>query len=162
MGKFLCLRHAKLGLAGVGDDLAQDVVQVLGGEQHAKERRQRVGIAGHPHRRGELEDALAGEAVERRIEQRGENFAHAVRAEVKAQDGVAVLHSSVVVDHRGRYELIEFPGGVGGLDRCPWRSGSGALGFDHRAIRQGDTIPTLVAVHGEIAADDGGDRNAVR
>ena len=159
-GEFFRFRHAELGLAGVGDDLAQDVAQVVRGEQHAEERCQRVGIAGHADRGGEFYDMLAGEAVEGRVQQGGEEFANPVGAEVEAQDGVAVLHAGVVADDRGGDELVELSGGVGGLDGGFGGGDVGAFGVRDGGVGLGDAVPALVAVHREVAADDGGDRHA--
>ena len=50
--------------------------------------------------------ALAREAVEFRLQQRAEDLAHAVGAEVEAQDAVAILHALVVTDHGGDDELV--------------------------------------------------------
>ena len=103
MRVFLGLRHAELGLAGVRHHLAEDVVQLVGREQHAEERRQRVGVARHADaRRRSWMAPLAREAVEVRVQQRGEDLADPVGAEVEAQDAVAVLHALVVADDRGR------------------------------------------------------------
>ena len=70
------------------------------------------------------------------------------------------LHAGVVADHRGGDELVELSGGVGGLDGG-FRAGDvGAACVGDGSVGLGNAIPALVAVHREITADDGGDRNA--
>ena len=156
---FLGFRHAELGLAGRRHHAAQDVFQLVGREQHAEERRQRLGIERHAERGRKLDDALTGEAVELRIEQGGEDFPDPVGAEVEAEDAVAVLHPLVVADHRGRDELVVFlglVGGVHGLHRV-FRAGARLRRVRRRLC---DAVPAVVAIHGEVAADDSGDADA--
>ena len=134
-----------------------------GGNNTSRKRREVVGIARHADRGGELDDTLAREAVERGIEQRGEDFAHPVGAEIEAQDAVAVLHALVVADHRRRDELV----GLVAPRRRPRSPPTGssdmaAFGVGNGGVGLGDAVPALVAVHREIAADDGGDAHAVR
>ena len=50
--------------------------------------------------------ALARETGERRIEDGGEDLAHAVGAEVEAEHAVAVAHAAIVADHRRQDELV--------------------------------------------------------
>ena len=117
MRVFLGLRGAELRAPGLRHHLAQDVVQLLRREQHAEIGRQFVRVARHAGRGGELDDALARKAVEFRLQQRGENFPHAVGAEVEAQDAVAILHALVITDDRGEDEFVGHVVGVG----CPAR-----------------------------------------
>ena len=143
------------------DHLAEDVVQLLRREQHAEVRREFVGIARHAGGGGELDDPLAREAIELRLQQRGEDFAHPVGAEVEAQDAVAVLHAFVVADDGGHDELVGHVVRVGVLHHLHRIVEMGAVGFGERGIGLGDAVPALVAVHRVVAADDGADRDRI-
>ena len=81
----LGLRDAQLRAAGVGDDLAQDVRAALRREDRRHQLVERVGVLRHADRGGECDHARAREAVEFRIEHRGQNFARPVGAEVEEQ-----------------------------------------------------------------------------
>ena len=48
-----------------------------------------------------LRHPRAREAVEVGVEQRGQDFAHPVGAEVEAQEAVAVLHAAIAADDAG-------------------------------------------------------------
>jgi len=64
------------------------------------------------------------------------------RAEIEAQDAVAVLHAGVVADHRGG-TTRRICRRVGGFDRGFRTVGVGALGVGDRGIGLGDAVPRL-------------------
>ena len=95
---------------------------------------------------------------------RARDLAHAVGAKVEADAGI------VVADRRQRLAAIvranerhdEFVGHVFvvGLFHSLHGIGVGAafgLAIDHRAVSFGDALPAAVAIHGVVAAVDGGD-----
>ena len=90
------------------------------------------------------------------------NFAHAVGAEVEAQHPVAVLHASIIADHRRHDELVEFLVGVcvGDDRRRVGKVGPSASTIAPIGLL--DAVPTLVAIHGVIAARYGCDRDGLR
>ena len=158
---FFGFRHAELGAAGFRDHLAEQVIHALGREQRAHQRGERIAVAGHAGGGGEADAARAREEGEIGLEQSGEQFADAIGAEIEAQQGVAVAHAAVIVDHRGYDELVGDVGIVAGVDR---RGGVGvavALALGHRGVGSRYPVPAFVAVHGVVAAADRGDRGAV-
>jgi len=52
----------------------------------------------HPGGAGDANAAPAGKAVEGRIEQGGENLAHAVGPEIEAENAVTVSHAAIIAD----------------------------------------------------------------
>ena len=148
-----------------GDHLAEDVApSCCGGNSalHAAAPARRCSAvmptaAAKRMRRGR------GEAVEIRVEQGGQDLAHAVGAEVEAQQAVAVLHAVIVADHGGHDELVGDALAIGAVHRGSRRRRM--LAPSPSAIAQIgllDALPALVAVHGEVAARDGGDRGRRR
>ena len=105
--------------------------------------------------------ARAREAREGRIEQGGQDLAHAVGAEVEAEQAVAVAHAAVVADH-GRQARTRRSCRAHRHPRSPPRR-PGTRGPRPRTIaRVGlvDALPALVAVHGVVAPAHGRDRHA--
>ena len=156
---FLGLGHAQLRAAGVGDDLAQDVRERLRREDRLHQLVELVAVLRHADRRGETHDARAREAGKRRIEHGAEDFAHPVGAEIEAQHAVAVLHAAIVADHRRHDELVVVLVRIGVGDGRLRVGKARAFGRDHRVIGLGHALPALVAIHGVVAADHGGDRH---
>ncbi len=130
---FLGLGHAQLRAAGVGDDLAEDVRPgSAAGRSSACSASSCVAVLRHADGGGEADDARAREAGERRIEQRAEDLAHAVGAEVEAQHAVAVAHAAIVADHRRQHELVADVVRIGVRDRP--RAASGKRGASASTI----------------------------
>ncbi len=102
--------------------------------------------------------ARAIECVERHIGERVGELASPVRAEVQVDDRLAIVELAVdAVDDRRLHELVSFAVGVGLLDG---RRRAGSMlphPEDDRVVGQLDPIPTLVAIHPEIAPADGRD-----
>src|SRR5690606_28453448 len=72
--------------------------------------------------------------------------------------GVAVLHAHRLTDHGGLDELVALVAGVGGLQAGHRAVGPElALAVDNQVVRLLDAVPAVVAVHGEVAADQAGD-----
>ncbi len=161
MGVFLGLGDAKLMEAGLGRHLAERAGELLGREQGRDELRQRRRIFDHAERGGEGDAAGAREALEGGVDQRRENLPHAVGAEIRRHQPVAVRHASIGGD-RGRLdELVALAACVGRLDRGARILGREALPAHHRVIGERDALPALVAVHAVIASADGADGDAL-
>ena len=80
--------------------LAQRVAQILGREQRGMEAVQRrPNIRLMPSAAAKRTTPLAREAVEVGIEQRGQDLAHPVGAEIGHQQAVAVPHAGIAADH---------------------------------------------------------------
>ena len=154
MRELLGFRHAHLGAASIGHHLPQHVVRRGALEQDIHERRQRVGVVRHSGGGSEANDPSARETVERRIQKRRQNLPDPVRSEVETQDGIAVLHALVVADDRGRDEFIEFAIGIGRLDRGVGGGEARPGGMGHRSVGLADSFPALVAIEGEVAANN--------
>src|SRR5439155_14508266 len=88
----------------------------------------------HPGRTGDANAAPAGKAVEGRIEQRGENLAHAVGAEIEAEDAVTVSHAAVIAHDRRYDELIADVALIGIDNDCAGACEARPLGFHNRVV----------------------------
>ncbi len=130
-----------------GEAAAVQVIAVVREAQRGGELRRRRG---------------AGEAVEGRVEQRGQDLPRAVGAEIEAEQPVAVAQAGVAGQHRGGHELVRHVARVGGLHGG--RGALRALAFSHGDGAPGllHPLPPVVAVHGEVAARDGGEPRAGR
>ena len=159
---FLGLGHAQLRALRVRHHLAQDVGKALRRKDRRHQLVELVGVLRHADRGGEAHRALAREARERRVEHGGEDFAHAVGAEVEAQHAVAVVHAAIVADHRRQHELVELLFRIGVGNRRLRVGKARPFGLDHRVVGLGDALPALVAIHGVVAPDHGRDRDRLR
>jgi hypothetical protein len=97
---------------------------------------------------------IGREAIEAGVEQRGQDLAHAVGAEVEAEQPVAVSHAGVVADRGGGDELVEPALGMRGGDGVLRAGEAGAGGLHHHVVGGLDAFPPRVAVHREVAAAD--------
>ena len=100
------------------------------------------------------------------LRQRPRDLPGAVGAEVEEDDGVAVADRAdglTVLDEDGRLnELVGLAPGVGLGDRLGGAARPEAGRKDERRVRAGDPVPSLVAVHGVVAAGDGRDLHGRR
>ena len=90
------------------------------------------------------------------------DLAHPVGAEVEGQDAVAGADPGVAVaDRRRGDELVGLAAGVGGADGLDRRRGRVLPAAAHEEV-EGllDAVPAPVAVHREVAPDDGPDARA--
>ena len=117
MGVFLGLGDAKLRHAGLRHHLAKNARKRRTREQDGEEFVEAGRIRDHAAGRRETHSGAPREAVEIRIEQRAEQLAHPVGAEVAGQQPVAAAHAGVAADHRRQHELVGFAARVGGGDR---------------------------------------------
>ena len=117
-----------------------------------------LAVLRHAHGGRQVQDAAAGKAVEGRIEHRAQNLAHAVRPEVEAKHAVAVMNAAIVADHGGQHELVAEVVRIGVGDHRVGVGEARAFGLHDGAIGPDHALPTLVAIHGVVAADDGRDR----
>ncbi len=154
MRVLLGLGDAQLLEARFRHDLAERLVGPLRREHGREQRIELLRILRHAERRGEPHHLAALEVRKFRIEQRRQDLADAVGAEIRRHQPVAVLHAGIVADHGGLDELVAFAARIGGFDRALRVARFLALRFDQRAIRQFLAIPPLIAVHAEIAAAD--------
>ena len=100
------------------------------------------------------------EAVEARIDQRRHDLAHAVGAEVGAEHRIAVGHAGIGADDPRLDELVAGAGLVGRTDGGQGVVGAGGRGADDGLPGALDPLPSLVAVHGVVAARDRADDGA--
>ncbi len=85
-------------------------------------------------------------------------LAGTVGAEVHEHHGVAVFHFHRLADGGGLDELIALATRVGGFQA--FLGGGGVefgLAVDDQVVGLGHAVPAVVAVHGEVAADQAGD-----
>ena len=115
-----------------------------------------------PTAQANLDGALAFKSRKRRIEDRRENLAHAVGAEIEAENAVAVAHAAIVADHRRDDELVELLVRIGRGDD---RAGIGKARRRRRPPsrhRPCHALPALVAVHRIVAPAHRRDRDRLR
>ncbi len=154
---FFGFGHAELGFAGFRDDFAEEVVHGYGREQGCHEGGEGVAVGGHADGRAESRGFGAGEAVERGVEQGGEDFADAVGAEIEAEERVAVFGAVVVADDAGGSEFVGDGFGVARGYGCCGGGEGFAVGLGDEVVGFLYALPAFVAVHGVVAADEGGD-----
>ena len=152
MRVFLGLGDAQLRHAGIGNDLAEGVAQVLRREQCRHEAVQVGRIFDKTQRGGESDAFLAFEAGEIGVEQRRGDLADPVGAEIGEEHTIAITHAAVIGDRRRQHEFVRLAARIGGLDRLHRIVGMLAGGGGQRGVGFGDPVPTLVAVHRVIAA----------
>ena len=157
MRVLLRLRHAQLRETGTGNDLAQEVRHRLRREHRAHQGRQFVAVPRQPRGGGDPDGARALEAVEFRVQQGGEDLAHAVGAEIEAEHAVAVAHALIIADDAGDDELVGHLAPVRVVDQARGVGEGRALALGDGEVGLGDAVPAAVAVHGVVAARDGGD-----
>ena len=160
VGVLLGLGDAQLRHARGGGDLAEGPGQPHRREQRREEGAELIGVLGHAARGGEAHHGAPLERVERGVEKRGEQLAHAVGAEVAHQDPVAVLHAGVIADRGGQHELVGLAARIGRGDRGVGVGRRFASGRNQRLVGLGDALPAPVAVHRVIAPADRGDGEA--
>ncbi len=159
---FLRLGQAELLLARGTDDGAEDVVERLRSEDVGR------GIFGVVLREGDVVDGglhAARKAIEVRLEESERKLARTVGAEVEEEDDVAVAHALLVGvrEDEGRHEFVRDVARIFLADGIGGRSHT-ALPLPHDDGIPGElgAVPTPVAVHAEVATDDGGDARAGR
>ncbi len=146
---------------GLRHRLAQPHPDGRGRKQRLEEGLERGRIVDHADGVGELHHPGAIEAVEPGIEQRRQDLAGTVGAEVEHQQAVAVLHAGVAVDHRRPHEFVVEARGVALVHRLGGRACALGLAFldtgiDHGVVGKRHALPALVAIHRIVAAGDGG------
>src|SRR5687768_8564921 len=80
-----------------------------------------------------------------------------VRTEVHVDDHVTGGNGRRAVQHRWRDELVALPPFVRGGHGLTGRSGAKSSAVHDRVVREPGAVPPAVAIHGEVAAADGGD-----
>ena len=121
-----------------------------------------VGCVFGQHHEVQVNHFLAREAVKVSVNKGTGDFTRTVSTEVHENERVAVFHRGIGLtfgaDHGGFYEFIVFIAGIGGLQTF-----NGGIGLEftlrqrHQVIRFFHAIPTVVAVHRVVTANDGGD-----
>ena len=156
MSVLLGLGDAQLGLAVLGQVLAQDVLQL-----NRRISDLAVGhggiILGHADVVDLLAAAAALEAGESVVAEDAGHLTGAVGAEVHEDDGVAVLHTATLAGDAGQNELVGLVIGVGCLDGLLRVGGVVALAVDEGSVSLLLAVPVVVAVHGVVTAGDAGD-----
>ena len=102
------------------------------------------------------------ELVEIRIRERGHDRTGPIRAEVEAQDAIAIMHALIVAQHTRFHEFIRAPFAIGIRDPLRRVLSSVALAIAKRLIGQLHAFPVVVSVHGVVAAGHRGDKRVVR
>jgi len=155
VGVFLGFGDAQLGLAVFSQVVAQHVLQAARGE--CRRGRDVGGVLGK-HDELDLWLACALEVLEAFIDEHMAQFTGAVGAEVHEHHGVAVFDLHRLADGGGLDELIALATGVGCFQAF---LGGGrvefGLAFDDQVVGLGDTVPAVIAVHGEVTAHQAGD-----
>src|SRR5690606_20071452 len=105
----------------------------------------------------QLGQSGTGELVEIRLDEHTGQFAGAVGAEVHEDHRVAVLDLDRFADAGGFDEFIALVAGIGRFQTGHRRVGA-VFGntVDDQVVGGGYAVPAVVAVHGEVAADDAG------
>ena len=156
VGVLLGLGDAQLGHAQVGDILAHDVGQVHRGIGHLA-----VGHGGVVLGHADVVDGEAAipplEAVELVVHEDAGHLAGAVRPEVDEHHRVPFGHAAALAGDAGHHELVGDAVGIAALDALFPVAGLLALAVDKGGVGFLLAVPVLVAVHGVVAAGDGGD-----
>ena len=156
VGVLLGFGDAQLGLALLGQVFAKHIGQGFGLEGAG--RRDARGVLGEHDEAGQLRDAAAGECSKVRLDEGAGQLAGTVGAEIHEHHGIAIRHRGRRAYHRGLDELVAFAAFVGG-----GQAGAGVIGqivalaVDDQLVGLLDPVPAVVAVHGEVAADQAGD-----
>src|SRR5881394_3772419 len=95
-------------------------------------------------------------SVEVRHGEGAHDLPHPIGSIVEAEDPVAVFDQRRAFDHARLYEFVGCPRFVRLLDRCNGIRYGDADAFHHRIVGEPSAIPTLVAIHREVSAGDGG------
>ena len=147
---------------GGGQHLRYDAVERHQREQRFQEAVEVSGVFNHADGGGEIHLPRAQKPVEGGVQQRSENFARTVGAEVGHYNAVAVPHAGIVADRRGQNELVGHPASVAGLHRGHRLLRAFALARHQHGVGLCDPVPPLVAVHGVIAPANRGDGGAAQ
>ena len=150
MGILFRLSYAQLLQPGPADDLAQGILQILGGKGH---RHIQGGVVlGHagvmnPHGPG-------GKFPEIPVYKGPGDLPGPVGTEVKEDDAVAVLNQPPAIHQGGLEKFIVLPPGVALLHRLNRRDGGMASPIGQAAVGLLHPLPASIPVHGEVAAGD--------
>ncbi|MNZ59880.1 hypothetical protein D3C78_779330 [compost metagenome] len=156
MGIFFGFGDAQLGLAVFRQVVAQHVFQAAGGE--GRRGRNAGGVLGQHDETGQFRLAGTLELTEVVFDEHASQFAGAVGAEVHEHHGIAVFDFYRLTDGGCLDEFVALAALVGCLQA--FLGGGGvefALAIDNQVVGLGDTVPTVVAVHGVVTADQAGD-----
>ncbi|MNT05330.1 hypothetical protein D3C72_1399450 [compost metagenome] len=156
MGVFFGFSDAQLGFAVFRQIVAKDVFQAARGERRGC--RDARCVLGQHHKTGQFRLARAFEILEVVFDEHASQLAGAVGAEVHEHHGVAVFDFHRLTDGRGFDEFVALAASVSSLQTF-LRSGGVefAVAVDDQVVGLSHTVPAVVTVHGEVAADDAGD-----
>ena len=153
MGIFLGLGGAELAQTVVGDHLTKQAIKGLGREGHG--HRKALLVLGKGDQVQRL-DAAPLESLKRLQHQGAHELTHPVGAEVEAHQPIARADQPRCQTHRLE-EFIGDPGRVGGLKNLGGRKTAERTLLRKEEIGLLGAIPTVVAVHGPVAAAEAGD-----
>ena len=156
MGVLLGFGDAQLGLAVVGQILAEHVGQRFRGEGGGRGNAR--GVLGEHDELGQLRHSGTLEFLETGFDKAAGQLAGAVGAEVHEHHGVTVFDTYRLANAGGLDELVALAALVGG-DQAVHRVVGAVLGLavDDQLVGLLHAVPAVVAVHGEVAADQAGD-----
>ena len=158
------LRRAELLQTGVGHDFPEDVPEALRSEYHSRPEIVVGRVVFCQGVVGSLGCHFAIETVEVSLQERVTKLAGAVSPEVEPENDVPIIDAlliGVIEDHRLHELITTRIAGVGGLHSGARRIAAHfATTEDNGIPRELVALPALVAVHGVVAADDGGDLRA--
>ena len=107
MGVFLGLGDAQLGQPGAREHFAETVLQIFAaGTGRQQERVRSAEYSVMPRAAENRGRRPRSKPLKSGIEERGQNFAHPVGAEIGHEKPVAVLHATITGDRRGLDELV--------------------------------------------------------
>ena len=115
----------------------------------------------HPQKPSQSRARAGFEFCEIRFANGPQNFPRPVCTEVQAEDAIAIANPLIAVDDRGLDEFIKLLAPIACLDRSNGGTGRELpLPLDHRLIGLADTFPSVVPVHGIVAARYSGNARA--
>ena len=155
VGVFFGLGDAQLGEALFGQILAHDMGEGLGleGHLHVGHGDVVLGEADVVHRQAAQAALKAGEGV---VDKGAGDLPRAVGAEVEEDHGVARRNPAALAGDGGDHELVGHAGGIAFFHDLH-RAALVALAVYEGGVGLFHPVPAVVAVHGVVAAGDGGD-----
>ena len=155
VGVLLRLGNAQLGIALLGDILAENVGQLPVGEGDEHVGHGGIVLGGADEGHGEVA-LLPLHVGKGGIHETAGDLPGPVGAEVGEDDGVALPHAAVLGAHDGLHKLVGDAGIIGFLHPVHRVGVLHALAPGHGVVGPLHPVPALVPVHGVVAAHDGG------
>ena len=155
MGVLFRFRNAQLGLALLGQILAEHIVQGCRWEGAGSRNVGRV--LGQHDKTGQLRLTLTVKTGKGRLDKGAAELTGTVGAEVHENHRVAVGNPDRLANHGSLDELVALTALIGS-QQAFHRGGTGklALAINNQVIGSGNPLPTVIPVHRIIASDQAG------